>query len=141
MVDTPLQHCMGVGVGAKGVANSGGPWESLLKGAGKKGQADCRTSDLEEQCGPIPSWSWNNGQALYSGRGLGGGLGVQSVFCEYGEGIRLGPPGYSVGGAAGVWGEGSLLKAIQSLYSQSKSCVRVLRSKSGLLQVGVGLCQ
>ena len=36
---------------------------------------------------------------------------------------------------------GSLLRAIQSLYSQSESCVRVLGSKSDLFQVGVGLRQ
>ena len=36
---------------------------------------------------------------------------------------------------------GSLLRAIQSLYSQSKSCVRVLRSKSDLFLMGVGLRQ
>ena len=33
---------------------------------------------------------------------------------------------------------GSLLRAIQSLYSQSESCVRVLGSKLDLLQVSVG---
>uniref|UniRef100_A0A671UC54 ribonuclease H n=1 Tax=Sparus aurata TaxID=8175 RepID=A0A671UC54_SPAAU len=36
---------------------------------------------------------------------------------------------------------GSLLRAIQSLYSQSESCVRILGSKSDLFQVGVGLHQ
>ena len=36
---------------------------------------------------------------------------------------------------------GSFLRAIQSLYSQSESCVRILGSKSDLFQVGVGLCQ
>lgn len=36
---------------------------------------------------------------------------------------------------------GSLLRAIQSLYAQSKSCVRVLGSKSDSSLVGVGLCQ
>ena len=48
--------------------------------------------------------------ALYSGRGLGRGLEVQSprthVFCGSGEDVCLGPPGCPVGGAAGVWGEG-----------------------------------
>ena len=33
---------------------------------------------------------------------------------------------------------GSLLRAIQSLYSQSESCVRVFGSKLDLFQVGVG---
>ena len=36
---------------------------------------------------------------------------------------------------------GSLLRTIQSLYSQSESCVRILGSKSDLFQVGVGLRQ
>ncbi len=36
---------------------------------------------------------------------------------------------------------GSLLKAIQSLYAQSESCVRVLSSESDSFLVGVGLCQ
>ena len=33
---------------------------------------------------------------------------------------------------------GSLLRAIQSLYTQSESCVRVLGSKSDSFPVGVG---
>ncbi len=36
---------------------------------------------------------------------------------------------------------GSLLKAIQSLYGQSESCVRVLGSKSDLFPMGVSLRQ
>ncbi len=36
---------------------------------------------------------------------------------------------------------GSLLRAIQSLYSQSKSCIRDLGNKSDSFTVGVGLCQ
>ena len=36
---------------------------------------------------------------------------------------------------------GALLRAIQSLYAQSMSCVRVLGTKSGLFPVGVGLRQ
>ena len=36
---------------------------------------------------------------------------------------------------------GSLLRAIQSLYTQSESCVRVLGSKSDSFPVGVGLRQ
>ena len=36
---------------------------------------------------------------------------------------------------------GSLLRAIQSLYDQSESCVRVFGSKSDLFQVRVGLRQ
>ena len=36
---------------------------------------------------------------------------------------------------------GSLLRAIQSLFSQSESCVRVLGSKSVSFPVGVGLRQ
>ena len=36
---------------------------------------------------------------------------------------------------------GALLRAIQSLYAQSESCVRILGSKSDSFPVGVGLCQ
>ncbi len=36
---------------------------------------------------------------------------------------------------------GPLLQAIETLYNQSESCVHVLRTKSNMFQVGVGLHQ
>ena len=41
----------------------------------------------------------------------------------------------------GNWVRWSLLRATQSLYSQSKSCVPILGCKSVSFLVGVGLCQ
>ena len=93
----------------------------------------------------IPSWSWNNGPALCAGRGLGGAweynLPVHMCFVDL-EKAHDRVPGVVLWEVLREYGvRGSLLRAIQSLYSQSESCVRILGSKSDLFQVGVGLHQ
>lgn len=86
-------------------------------------------------------WTSNLGPALHSCRDPVGVLGVCSsglhVFCGSGEDLEKCPPGDTFGGAAGVWVRGSL----QSLFSQSESCVRVLGSKSVSFPEDVGLRQ
>uniref|UniRef100_A0A8D0AY71 Reverse transcriptase domain-containing protein n=1 Tax=Sander lucioperca TaxID=283035 RepID=A0A8D0AY71_SANLU len=89
----------------------------------------------------IPSWSWNNGPAR---KDPGGSLGVcpcYMCFVDLEKAYDWVPREilWKVLREYGV--RGSLLRAIQSLYDQSESWVQVLRSKSDLFQVRVGLRQ
>ena len=66
-------------------------------------------------------WSCNNGPALYSGRGPEGGLGVHMCFVDLEKAYDRVPHDilWEMLQEYGV--KGSLLRAIQSLYSQSES--------------------
>ena len=123
------------------------PRESLFLGAGKEAPTNCRNSDPGGALW-ILFWPWNSGPALFPRRSVGGVMGVRPsslhVFCGIGKGLRPCPPGSPVGGGyCGEYGVlGLLLWAIQSLYNQSKSCVRKLGTNtSNMFPVRVSLRQ
>ncbi|KAI3351536.1 hypothetical protein L3Q82_020378 [Scortum barcoo] len=130
LADMPLQHCMEVGDSASRSGKPG--WWSLFlkRGTGEcvpnyrgitllslPGRSHARVLERrirpivdpriqEEQCGFRP-WSWNTGPTLYSPCRVLEGLWefaqpVHMCFCGSGEGIRLCPSWYSVGGAPRV---------------------------------------
>ncbi|KAI3366188.1 hypothetical protein L3Q82_010000 [Scortum barcoo] len=94
------------------------PREVLRQGTGEENSADSRPSDSGGTMRIfVPVVVANTGPALYPPPGAGGFMGVcptsPHVLCGSGEGIRLCPSWYSVGGAPRVWGPGPLLRAVR----------------------------
>lgn len=84
----------------------------------------------------IPSWLWNNRSTFYYCSLAGALMRVcptnLHVFCRLGEGQRQGPLGSTVGVLWEYGVSGPLLRAIQPLFDQCESCVRMLSIKSSM---------
>ncbi|KAG1954369.1 platelet-derived growth factor C [Pimephales promelas] len=120
------------------------PGEGLCQGTGEDNMADSGTSDSGETV-RFSSRPWNTGPALYPLQGAKGFMGVcptiHMCFVDLEKAFDCVPRG-------GLWRvlqeygiRGPLLRAVRSLYDQSRSLVRIAGSKSDFFPVHVGLRQ
>ena len=154
MDDTSLQHCVEVGDSAYGVADRGGG--SPLQKGDQRGCANYRgitllslpgkvySKVLERRVRPIVRPGRGTTDQLFTlARILEGAW--EYAYPVYMCFVDL-EKAYERVSREILWGvlreygvRGSLLRAIQSLYAKSESCVRILVSKSDSFPVGVGL--
>ncbi|KAI3357643.1 hypothetical protein L3Q82_016052 [Scortum barcoo] len=122
------------------------PREGLRQGTGEENSADSRPSDWiqEEQCGFRPGRGTVD--QLYTLRRVLEGLWefaqpVHMCFVDLEKAFDRVPRGILWGVLREYGVRGPLLRAVRSLYDQSRSLVRIAGSKSDLFPVHVGLRQ